>query len=137
MASVSWLIAHLLLSLPAEYKLVGTTSEEVPLASLPGVSAHLEFRRWEAPGGRALHAAYWQPMPTRDGDPMHAIAEWSATVAGQRVRVYETDYFMGSQQRALVTYLRFTAPEAQVTLYATGLTRAAFSTLLAHVQHQP
>ena len=137
MALVPWLIARLLLSLPAEYKLVGSTSEEVPLASLPGVSAHQEFRRWEAPGGRAVHVAYWQPRPTRDGGPMHTVAEWSAVVAGQRVRVYETDYFMGSQQRVLVTYLRVAVPEAQVSLYATGLSRAAFRALLAHVQIQP
>jgi hypothetical protein len=67
---------------------------------------------------------------------MHAVAEWSARVAGQPVQVYETDYFMGCPQRALVTYLHFAVPEAQVTLYATGLTRAAFLTLLAHVQPQ-
>lgn len=137
MASVTWLIAHLLLLLPAEYKLVSATFEEVPLATLPGVSAHLEFRRWAAPGDRALHVAYWQPQPTRDGGPMHAVAEWSAVVAGQCVQVYETDYFMGRQQRVLVTYLRVAAPEAQVILYATGLSRAAFSTLLAQVQLQP
>ena len=137
MAPVPWLIAQLLLSLPAEYKLVGSTSEEVPMASLPGASAHLEFRRWEAPGGRTLHVAHWQPMPTRDGGPMHAVAEWPATVAGQRVQVYETDYFMGRPQRVLVTYLRFAAPEAQASLYATGLTRAAFGRLLARVQPQP
>ena len=137
MAPVPWLIAQLLLSLPAEYKLVGNSSEEVSLASLPGASAHLEFRRWEAPGGRTLHVAYWQPMPARDGGPMHAVAQWPATVAGQRVQVYETDYFMGRPQRVLVTYLRFAAPEAQATLYATGLTRAAFERLLAHVQPQP
>jgi len=132
-----WLVANLLLSLPAAYTLVDTTAEEVPLASLPGVSAHLEFRRWEAPGGRALHMLHWQPGPTRDGGPMHAVAEWSARVAGQPVQVYETDYFMGRPQRVLVTYLHFMAPKAQVMLYATGLTRAAFLTLLAHVQPQP
>jgi hypothetical protein len=137
MVRVSWLIAHLLLSLPVEYKLVGTASEDVSLASLTGTSAHLEFRRWEAPGGRALHLAYWQPWPARDGGPMHAVAEWSAVVAGQPVRVYETDYFMGRKQRVLVMYLRVAAPEAQVSLYATGLTRAAFLTLLAHVQLKP
>lgn len=137
MVSASWLVVNLLLTLPAEYKLVGTSSEEVPMALLPGASAHQEFRRWEAPGGRALHVAYWQPMPARDGGPMHAVAEWPASVAGQQVQVYETDYFMGRKQRVLVTYLRFAAPEAQVILYASGLTRAAFLTLLAHVRHQP
>ena len=136
MATVPWLVVNLLLSLPAAYKLVGTTSEDIPLASLPGVSAHLEFRRWEAPGGRALHVLYWQPRPTRDGGPMHTVAEWAARIAGQPVQVYETDYFMGRPQRALVTYLHFAVPEAQVMLYATGLTRAAFLTLLAHVQPQ-
>jgi len=137
MTSASWLIANLLLLLPAEYELVGNTSEEVPMGLLPGASAHQEFRRWEAPGGRALHVSYWTPRPTRDGGPMHAVAEWPATVAGQSVRVYETDYFMGRKQHVLVTYLRFAAPEAQVMLYANGLTKAAFMTILAQAQHRP
>ena len=137
MASVPWLIANLLLLLPAEYQLTANTAEEVSMASLPGASAHLEFRRWEAPGGCALHAAYWRPQPARDGGPMHAVAEWPTTVAGQAVKVYETDYFMGRKQRVLVTYLRFANPEAQLMLYATGLTRAQFMAILAQARAQP
>jgi hypothetical protein len=137
MAPIPWLIVNLLLTLPAEYKLVGNTSEQVPVALLPGASAHQEFRRWEAPGGRALHVSYWQPRPARDGGPMHAVAQWPATVAGQAVQVYETDYFMGQKQRVLVTYLRFTTPEAHIMLYAAGLTRADFMAVLARARHQP
>jgi hypothetical protein len=137
MVPVSWLIAHLLLLLPAEYKLAASTSEDVPMELLPGASAHEEFRRWEAPGGRALHASYWQPRPARDGGPMHAVAHWPATVAGQAVQVYETDYFMGRKQHVLVTYLHFANPEAQLMLYTNGLTRAEFMTILAQAQTQP
>jgi hypothetical protein len=137
MAPVSWLIANLLLLLPAACKLAGSTSEEVPVFFLPGALAHQEFRRWEASGGRALHASYRQLRPARDGGPMHAAAEWPATVAGQAVKVYETDYFMGRKQRVLVTYLRFAAPEAQLMLYANGLTRAEFMAILAQVQARP
>jgi hypothetical protein len=131
----TWLIAVLSLSLPAEFHLAASTSESVPML-LPDQSAHEEFRRWEAPGGRALHLFYWQPRAPRDGGPMHAVAEWPAVVAGQAVKVYETDSFMGTRRRVLVTYLRFAAPqpEAQLMLYATGLSRTEFMAVLAQVR---
>ncbi|MBF9220647.1 hypothetical protein [Hymenobacter ruricola] len=134
--STSWLVAILSLSLPAEFHLAASTSEQVPMRGLPGSSAHEEFRRWEAPGERALHLFYWQPMAPRDGGPMHAVAEWPAVVAGQAVKVYETDSFMGARRRVLVTYLRFAAPqpEAQAMLYASGLSRAEFTAVLAQVR---
>lgn len=129
----TWLVATLSRALPAGCHLQGSSSEQVASPLLPGVSGHQEFRRWEAPGGRALHVFYWQPRPLRDLGPMHTTAEWPAVVAGQAVKIYQTDYFMGRQQRALVTYLDLAAaqPSAQVMLYATGLSRAEFMAALA------
>lgn len=101
-----------------------------------GTATREEFRRWEAPGGRALNFTCWQPTVPRDGGPMHAVAEWPAAVAGQPVRVYETDEFMGTRQRVLVTYLHFSVPQpgGHAMLVGWGLSRAEFMAVLAGVQ---
>lgn len=134
MNPVTWLVATLSLSLPAEYKLATSSSEQVPHPRLPGTLVHEKWWRWEAPGGRVVMLGYWQPYPPRDGGPMYAVAEWPAVVAGQKVKVYETDFFMGCQQRVLVTSLRFSAPQAQALLYATGLSQAEFTAMLGRTQ---
>jgi hypothetical protein len=97
-----------------------------------------EFRRWEAPGPRALHLFYWQPRAPRPGGPLHAVAEWAAVLGGQPVRVLETDLFMGRPQQVLVTHLELSTPAAaQLMLYATGLTREEFGAILAAVRWAP
>ena len=129
-----WLVVALSISLPSEYRLTASTSERIPLLGPPGSYATEEFRSWEAPGGKALYLYFWQPRAPRDLGPMSTAAEWPALVAGQSVKVFETAVFMGRDQRVLVTYLRFIKPEAQAMLYASGLNRAEFDSILSDVQ---
>jgi hypothetical protein len=129
-----WLVAVLSLSLPAAYGLSANSSEQVPLPGPPGFYATEEFRSWQAPGGKTLHLFFWVPRAPRDLGPMEVTAEWAVSVAGQSTKVFETSMFMGSKQRVLVTYLHFTNPEANAMLYASGLERREFETLLSGVK---
>jgi len=129
-----WLVAMLTLSLPAEYRLYANSSEQVALPGPPGFYATEEFRSWEAPGGKALHLFFWVPRAFRDLGPMEVAAEWAVSVAGQSTNVFETSMFMGDKQRVLVTYLHFTNPEANAMLYASGLERREFETLLSGIK---
>lgn len=134
MTTTLWLVAVLSLSLPAPYRLADSSSERVAMPGPPGQVATQEFRRWTAPGGKALHLFHWLPRPPRDLGPMAVRAEWPATVAGQDTRIIETTMFMGRPQRVLVTYLVFTSPTAQVMIYATGMEREEFEAVLAGIR---
>jgi hypothetical protein len=134
MSAMIWIVALLSLSLPAEYRLEGNTSERVSLPGPPGYYATEEFRSWQAPGGRSLVLFFWKPRPPRDLGPIAVAAEWPAQVAGQKTKCYETSMFMGRKQRVLVTYLNFADPEAKAMLYATGVDRKEFEVVLSGVK---
>lgn len=133
MMLTTWLIATLAFALPADYSLVGQASERMAQQGPPGRFANEEFRSWEAPGGKFLALFYWAPMAPRDGGPMVAAHETPAVVAGQQTKIIETSMFMGQTQRVLVTYLRFTEPEATAMIYAKGTSIEEFRALLAQL----
>lgn len=137
MSPVIWIIALLSLSLPAEYRLEGNTSERVSLPGPPGYYTTEEFRSWQAPGGRSLYLFFWKPRPPRDLGPMTVAAEWPIMVAGQKTKVIETSLFMGRKQRVLVTYLNFADPEAKAMLYASGFDRKGFEAILSGLKLAP
>jgi len=134
MSAMIWFVALLSLSLPAEYRLSGNSSERVSIPGPPGFYATEEFRSWQAPGGRAIHLFFWVPRAPRDLGPMKVAAEWPVMVAGQNTKVVETSLFMGRKQRVLVTYLHFFDPEANAMLYASGVDRKEFEALLSGIK---
>lgn len=129
----TWIIAILSFSLPAEYVLVGNSSEQIARRGPPGQFATEEFRSWEAPGGKFAALFYWVPMAPRDGGPMVAASETPAVVAGQETKIIETSMFMGVSQKVLVTHLHFSHPESTAMIYAKGLSIEEFRALLANL----
>jgi len=127
-----WVVAILSLSLPAEYRIADSTSERIALPGPPGLYATQEFRSWNAPG-KSLYLFYWVPRAPRDLGPMKAVAEWPARVAGHDTRIVETSMFMGRQQRVLVAHLQFDPPGSSAMIYATGLDRREFASILAGI----
>jgi hypothetical protein len=126
---IAWIVGALTFSLPSEYELQDSRSMQVPL---PGLSKTVpeEFRSWQTPAGKKLYLFYWVPSAPRDLGPMVVKQEWPIEIAGQQTRIVETSMFMGTPQRVFVTYLRFTQPESNAMLYASGLSREEFSSIL-------
>ena len=130
-----WVVAILSLSLPAEYRIADSTSERLALPGPPGLYATQEFRAWNAPG-KSLYLFYWVPRAPRDLGPMTAVGEWPAHVAGHETRIIETSMFMGRQQRVLVAHLQFGPPESSAMIYARGLDRREFASILAGIKRR-
>ncbi len=130
MTTTLWLVAILSLTLPAEYRLGDSRSERFPLPGPPGLHTSEEFRSWNAPSGKSVYLFYWSPLP-RDLGPMVVAAEWPARAAGQDTRIIETSIFMGRPQRVLVAHLAFSAPRSSAMVYAVGLERRDFESILA------
>ncbi len=64
---------------------------------------------------------------------MAIASEFPAHVAGQRTRIIETTMFMGRKQRVLATHLGFKDQSAAVMIYAVGVDRREFESLLAGI----
>lgn len=131
MATV-WLVALLSLTLPAEYRLQSNTTQAFPMPGPPGTKTNEEFRSWTASGGRQLCLFYWTPYP-RDVGPMAVAAKYPARVAGQDTTIIETSLFMGQKQRVLVTHLGFKDQQGSAMIYAVGIDRKEFESLLSGV----
>jgi hypothetical protein len=127
-----WLVAILSLTLPSEYQLRSNTTQSFPLPGPPGMKTSEEFRSWVAPGGRELYFFYWTPYP-RDLGPMAVESEHPVHVAGQDTTIIETSMFMGRKQRVLVAHLGFKDQRGSAMIYAVGIDRAEFESLLAGV----
>jgi hypothetical protein len=127
-----WLVAILSLTLPAEYRAGDTRTGRFPLPGPPGTETVEEFQSWNAPGGKSVYCFSWTPW-ARDLGPMAVAAQWPVKVAGQDTHIIETSIFMGHPQRVLVTHLTFSTPRASAMIYAVGLTRSEFETVLAGV----
>lgn len=132
----TWIIAILSFSLPAEYVLVGNSSEQIARHGPPGQFATQEFRSWEAPDGKFVTLFYWVPSAPRDGGPMMAVSETPAVVAGQETKIIETST-KGISERALVTHLHFSNPESRAMISARGLSLDEFRALLANLRVVP
>jgi hypothetical protein len=128
-----WLVAILSLTLPSEYQLRDTRTESFPVPGPPGMRTNEEFRSWVAPGGRELTFFYWTPYP-RDLGPMAITSQVPARVAGQDTRIIETSMFMGTKQRVLVAHLGFKDQKASVMIFAKGVDRREFVSLLAGIR---
>jgi hypothetical protein len=129
-----WLVAILSLTLPSEYQLRSNRTESFPLPGPPGMRTNEEFRSWVAPGGRTLTFFYWTPSP-RDLGPMAIVSQFPARVAGQDTRIIETSMFMGTKQRVLVAHLGFKDQKASAMIYAVGVDRREFESILAGITH--
>jgi len=127
-----WLVAILSLTLPSEYQPRATRTETFPLPGPAGAKTNEEFRSWLAPGGKELYLFYWTPS-ARDLGPMAIAAEFPARVAGQDTKIIETSMFMGTKQRVLVAHLGFKDQRASAMIYAIGLDRREFESILAGV----
>ena len=127
-----WLIAVLTLTLPSEYVPRSSRTQSFALPGPPGMTTHEQFRSWAAPDGRELHLFYWTPSP-RDLGPMAIASEFPTQVAGQQTRIIETTMFMGRKQRVLATHLGFKDQSASVMIYAVGMDRREFESLLAGI----
>lgn len=134
MNAAIWIVTLLSLTLPAEYRLVDSTSERIPLAGPPGYSATQEFRSWQAPGEKALYLFEWQPYPPRDLGPMKSERDWPVVVAGQQANISETSLFMGRPQRVLAVHLSCKHPEGRAMIYATGIGLDEFRGILGNVK---
>jgi hypothetical protein len=130
-----WVVALIALTLPPEYQAADSRSQRFPAPGPPGSETIEEFRSWTAPGDRAVYLFYWEPT-ARDLGPMSVASEWPARVAGQDTRIIETSMFMGRPQRVLVTHLQFAAPQARAMIYAVGLDRREFESILAQVRRK-
>src|SRR5262245_53368351 len=131
MTAALWILAALSLSLPAEFKPRDETSERIPLLGPPGQFATQTFRSWSGPSGKSVYLFYWEPQAPRDLGPMQVAAKWPARVAGQQTEILETSMFMGRPQRVFVVHLAFKGPDATAMIYATGMERLEFETILA------
>lgn len=130
------LAAFLSLTLPPEYRAADTRVDTFPVPGPPGLETTEEFRSWNAPGGRSVYLFQWTPYP-RDLGPMKVAAEWPVRVAGQETRIIETSMFMGRQQRVLVVHLAGGKPRASAMIYAVGVARPEFESILAGVRRVP
>lgn len=127
-----WLVAILSLTLPSEYRPRSNTTQSFPVPGPPGMTTNEEFRSWVAPGGKELYVFYWAPYP-RDLGPMAIAAEFPARVAGQDTKIIETSMFMGRKQRVLVAHLGFEDRKASAMIYAVGVDRREFESILAGI----
>jgi hypothetical protein len=128
-----WLVAILSLTLPSEYQLRSNNTDSFPVPGPPGMRTSEEFRSWVAPGGRTLYFFYWTPYP-RDLGPMAIVSESPARVAGQDTKIIETSLFMGTKQRVLVAHLGFKDQKASAMIYAAGVDRGEFESILAGIR---
>ena len=64
---------------------------------------------------------------------MAIASEFPAHVAGQQTRIIETTMFMGRKQRVQATHLGFKDQSAGVMIYAVGMDRREFESLLAGI----
>ena len=64
---------------------------------------------------------------------MAVVSEFPARVAGQDTKIIETSMFMGTKQRVLVAHLGFKEQKASAMIYAIGLDRREFESILAGV----
>jgi hypothetical protein len=131
-----WLVAILSLTLPDVYQLRSSRTESFPIPGPPGMTTKEEFRSWAAPGGRELYVFYWTPYP-RDLGPMAVGAEFPARVAGQDTRIIETTMFMGQKQRVLVAHVAFQDLQGSAMIYASGINREEFASILAGIARAP
>ncbi len=127
-----WLVAILSLALPSEYRPQSSRAQSFPLPGPPGTTTNEEFRSWVAPGGKAIYFFYWTPS-ARDLGPMKVESEVPARVAGRDTTIIETSMFMGRKQRVLVTHLGFEDQRASAMIYAVGVDRGEFESILAGI----
>ena len=64
---------------------------------------------------------------------MAVASEFPARVAGQDTKIIETSMFMGRQQRVLVAHLGFKDQKASAMIYAVGVDRREFESILAGI----
>ena len=126
------LAALISITLPSEYQPADRRVDTFPVPGPPGLRTTEEFQSWNAPGGRSVYVFQWTPY-ARDLGPMAVAAEWPVRVAGQDTHIIETSMFMGRPQRVLVVHLSFRKPEARAMIYAVGVDRAEFESILARV----
>jgi len=134
MNEIAWVIACLILSLPAGFKQTANSKETSPLLNIPGARATETYAAWEGSEGKSVHVFWWDPSPPRDGGPIVAEREWDETVAGETARVIETKMFFGQPQRVLVTHLHPKGCRGVGMVYAQGMSQEEFSRVLAKIQ---
>jgi hypothetical protein len=125
-----WLVAILTLTLPADYQPQSNVTQSFSVPGPPGTKTTEVFRSWVAPGGKRLHVFCWTPYP-RDLGPMVVESEFPVRVAGQDTAILETSMFMGRKQRVLVAHLGFKDQKTSAMIYAVGMDRQEFQSILA------
>jgi hypothetical protein len=131
MPSTIWTIGAIRFSLPPEFSLVSNQSgtEFTPWHE----QVTEEFRSWETPDGKALHAFYWVPVAPRPGGPMVVANSYPAVVAGKDMTISETSMFMGKSQRVLVLHLDLSGAGSRALIYSEGMLLQEFRSLLSQV----
>jgi hypothetical protein len=130
-----WRVVYLSLALPANYKLVASSSKQkLPLPGPVGRFGSEESRSWAGSDGGVIHLSIWQASVPRPAGPMMAESRWTERVAGRELVVNETSLFMGRRRRALVAHFNFQSPIAQGLLYAEGLNRCEFGAVLKEIE---
>jgi hypothetical protein len=98
----------LIFSLPATFRQVDDTSEDIP-SPIPGAPpTHEHFRSYASPDGQGLYFFHWESYPTRDRGPMVAEQEWHVLIGSQEGIVSLTTTFFDMEQRVLTAH--FAAP---------------------------
>ena len=116
-----------------ELKALTSRNFRLLVGSKPSVI--LDAKSWvDAATTRYLCKSYqFGDIYVRDLGPMAIASEFPTQVAGQQTRIIETTMFMGRKQRVLATHLGFKDQSASVMIYAVGMDRREFESLLAGV----
>ena len=129
-----WTVAAAALRLPSEYTLKHESQRKHELPGPPGYYAIEHHASWTAPEAKELNFFFWLPRAPHPGGPMVAAAEWNIRVAGYETSLIETSMFMGLSQKILVTHLHPTEPNADILIFANGILRADFETILGGIE---
>ncbi|HOW54114.1 MAG TPA: hypothetical protein PLR60_05595 [Syntrophorhabdaceae bacterium] len=66
---------------------------------------------------------------------MAATRQWDRIVAGEKIKVTETDQFMGKKQKVFVVHLKRSSPDAVIMIYASGVTFDFFDKLISSIKY--
>ena len=130
-----WLVAFLVVFLPADYQQI-RLDVETREGMIPGTEVRETQAHWKT-GEKDIFLFLYEPFPDRDGGPMAIRQSYPVTVLGQQRKLIETSMFFGSEQQVFVTHVSLEEPKAVLMIYSPNLEREEFTAFITSLKRRP
>ncbi|GEM_PF-2910465 len=135
MSEIVCILAGLTFLLPAAFVQVDNSVQTHMLNPDLNLTCKETFASYGGPNGEKVYVFVWEPYPPKPGGPMAATRQWDRIVAGEKIKVTETDQFMGKKQKVFVVHLKRSSPDAVIMIYASGVTFDFFDKLISSIKY--